>query len=752
MTTDNQDRLHPDFRSLLTWIVSGVLVYLLVSGAFVYWLPFSVYTQYSVIVHASAGVLAFLPTCLVVYLHWRRRANDVADWTASLARLSVLLLALSLVSGMLIVLQATFGTAVQDVWLFSHQLAALAFGVALFLHLLPILQRYRTTPSTQRRLARRWFLVAATVIATVPMVATSWLSGDEQATSHFQAFSDSYEWRYGKDRPFWPSRARITEAPWQAELQKELQAFMAPEEQSRLLGVLVEFDDADGGPLTRLENSAVRMGFRETRMDKLRDALVRAEESIRKEGALREETMLGSATCGSSGCHDQIYNEWLPSAHGFSAIDILFQDVQEALADASGVAETRSCAGCHDPVALLSGARDGSPIHGDDLVVHEGNSCLVCHSIIETDTLGNGGYVLQVPERYLFSGNFGFKNSLNKFLIRSYPDHHVKSFGRPLYEQSEFCAACHKQVNSAGMDTSVGIAQDQNEFDSWRQGHWYHEDDPAKTISCSECHMPYVESNDPGGDRHRSHRTLGSNMYIPVVQGIPGGEEQAARTVAWLRGEIGIPEIAEKWVDGPVVAMTIVAPDRIAPGELINLALVLQNNKTGHDFPAGPLDILASWIEVKVEDNLGRTLLHLGNPEGDQPTLDAPVVYKADWYDRRGLPVERHDIWEAVGASYKRSLESGSADVVDVPFRCPVVARPRISDSFSEKGPGERKSDVVFSIDNAAVTELTVTARVLYRKANPEFLARVYGVETPVQAPIIELNRAVHLIEVTGGD
>ena len=186
----------------------------------------------------------------------------------------------------------------------------------------------------------------------------------------------------------------------------------------------------------------------------------------------------------------------------------------------------------------------------------------------------------------------------------------------------------------------------------------------------------------------------------------------------------------------------------IEPGELVNITLVLHNNKTGHDFPAGPLDILSSWIELKVEDNLGRTLLHLGDPAGDKPTLDAPVVYKADWYDKRGLPVERHNIWEVVGSSYKHSLESGDVESVDVAFRCPAIARPKISDSFSEEGPGERKSDVVFSIENDLVTEITVTARLLYRKADPEFIARTYGLESAFEAPAVELNVATHTITV----
>jgi len=176
---------------------------------------------------------------------------------------------------------------------------------------------------------------------------------------------------------------------------------------------------------------------------------------------------------------------------------------------------------------------------------------------------------------------------------------------------------------------------------------------------------------------------LGSNMYIPVLQNLPGGQEQAEQTIAWLRGEIEIPEIEYKWDTGPVVEIKIVAPDEVKPGELVNLRLHLYNNKTGHEFPAGLLDVLESWVELTVEDNLGNVLMQLGNEKVVNPSLDAPVIYKADWYDSRGLPIERHKLWEVVGASYRRALVSGGEDIVDVPFRCPSLARPRLSGSVS---------------------------------------------------------------------
>ena len=41
-------------------------------------------------------------------------------------------------------------------------------------------------------------------------------------------------------------------------------------------------------------------------------------------GAFDPRTMAGSGTCGSSGCHEQIYEEWKPSAHRYAAMDPVF--------------------------------------------------------------------------------------------------------------------------------------------------------------------------------------------------------------------------------------------------------------------------------------------------------------------------------------------------------------------------------------------------------------------------------------------
>jgi len=750
----------------LTWMTTSILMYGFLSGLAILILPFGAFAQYSVLVHTAVGILSCVPICWLIYLHWNRHNKNVPPLVGRVAIVATALFAICILAGIIMSLQAVFGTWVTPTIRNVHLVAGLLLGLALVAHLVPIIlrNRNRNTPASNRRPAGDKFAAIGVSGIAILFVITFVLAESRTQATNFQPFDDKYSWLFDDDRPFWPSQAGILNPPWQSRLHDSLRQTLDDAELRTLQAELANWKSADGGPITALRAAIDSITADDLLQQQLLQILGEAEIDLKQTGAIRPEAMTGSAGCGVSGCHETIYEEWLPSAHGFAATDVLFQRVQQILSDTEGPEHTRLCAGCHDPVALLSGTRVGTLESNHSLVTFEGNSCLVCHSTVSTvsgEGGGNGGYVLQIPDRYLFEQDeSGFSQLLSHFLLRSYPYHHVSTYARPLYKTSEFCAACHKQTPLPGVRTSAGIAQEQNEYDSWREGRWYHEEDEKLRIECRECHMPLVDSDEPAsGDehdtyrsssdgKHRSHRMLGSNMYIPVVQNLPGGQEQAEQTIAWLRGEREIPEIESKWDTGPIVEIEIMAPDEIKSGELVNLKLHLYNNKTGHEFPAGLLDVLESWVELTVEDNLGNVLMQLGNEKVVNPSVDAPVIYKADWYDSQGLPIERHKLWEVVGASYRRALTSGEEDIVDVPFRCPSLARPRLSGSASEVGAGERRSDVVLAIESDQITELRITARLLFRKANPEFLALIYDLEPAIEPPVIELNSASHIIKI----
>ena len=165
----------------------------------------------------------------------------------------------------------------------------------------------------------------------------------------------------------------------------------------------------------------------------------------------------------------------------------------------------------------------------------------------------------------------------------------------------------------------VGWVQLQNQYDNWANSHWNKKGDPRKTVECRECHMPLVASTDPAagdaldynrqsGDRkHRSHRFIAANTIIPHAQRdeLPGWEEHLRLTEEWLKGNLPVPEIADKWANGPIVTVNLTVPPSVAPGETIPLKVTMGSNKVGHDFPTGPLDIIQSWLEIHVTDGAG---------------------------------------------------------------------------------------------------------------------------------------------------
>ena len=44
----------------------------------------------------------------------------------------------------------------------------------------------------------------------------------------------------------------------------------------------------------------------------------------------------------------------------------------------------------------------------------------------------------------------------------------------------------------------------------------------------------------------------------------------------------------------------------------MNIQVVITNNKVGHDFPTGPMDIIQAWVESEVTDQDGNEVFASG--------------------------------------------------------------------------------------------------------------------------------------------
>lgn len=723
------DRAIPEWRSKLTGLTGALLLFEIVTGLTLYLLPFGRLNQFGLLLHTILGVAMILPIVWYSYAHWLKRKGGNFSHFQLLGYLSVALLLVSFVSGSVVTWQGLQAERLNVAWDLLHLVSSLVFSIFVLLHLTTLIFRKlgRLGPAPGLVEARRRFylnmLLGFAVFAGLCLLAL-WTYPAPQI---HKAFDEDYNWRFGKDRPFAPSFAKIDDEEIRDNLQQKVSALLPTNEVDLFQQKFSKLQAPDVGMFSNIQESL--KGLTALNEKKLEQIFDETAQEIQAGGALTAKAMAGSASCGSSNCHNQIYQEWLPSAHRYSSMDDMFQEVQKLMVEETSAEHTRYCAGCHDPISLFSGAKNSSNITLSAQGADEGASCMVCHSIVQADIQGNGNYTLKAPQRYLYELAEGdWAKTISDFLIRTYPQQHLQSFSRALYKTPEFCGACHKQYLDVEVNTDIGKVQGQNQYDNWKNSRWYKEKTEDST-TCRECHMPLVDnSKDPArGDvldynrskndgKHRSHRTLGTNQYIPALHKLEGQKLHTELTEKWMRGEIEIPEIAHKWTAGSALRVEIKVDDLVQAGQEVDLRVRILNNKAGHDFPTGPMDMIQAWIEVEVSDDKGEVIYHGGYLDDKGFVQGLPVIYRADGFDRKGQLIDRHNLWDLVGASYKRTLFPGMSDSIKVPFTVPE------------------------SVD--VKQNLNIKVKLQYRKANPEFLDRVYGEEKQVRTPVTTIGQA----------
>jgi hypothetical protein len=677
-----------EWRAKLAILVMGLLLFETLTGLAIYLLPFSLPIQFMVLVHTGAGLVFIIPYALYQMRHWSVYRRQTMTHVKMTGYLSLLATAICGVSGIVVTAQAVFATRIGYVWDTVHIVSTFAFIAFALPHVVTLVIRNsklkdkeRISPilAAERRFG--WGTLGVTVVLFA--VTALWMYAYEPVEFR-NAFPADYNFTHGEDEPFRPSLARTSTG-----------------------------------------------------------------------GAFDPKSLSGSRSCGTSGCHEEIVKEWEPSAHRYSALDAAFQKVQQVMGEQNGPESTRYCGGCHDPISLFSGTKN---IFVEDLTdlagYQEGVSCLACHAIKETDVKGNAAYIIVQPERYAFEmEDSETARFLSDFLIRAYPKQHIESLSHRLFKSPEFCAACHKQFIDQEIN-KVGWVQLQNQFDNWRKSRWNKEGDPTETIECRECHMPLVaNSKDPArGDpldynrsakdrKHRSHRFLGANQFMPLLHELPGGEEHASLVKDWLRGEIEIPEIADKWKQGPAVPIELELPEQAAPGEPIEIQVAITNNKVGHDFPTGPLDIIQAWLELVVKDDEGTVIYDSGTRDDRHFIEPGSFIFKAEAVDQYGNLIDRHNLWEMVGVRYRRTLFPGFSDVAEFAFNCPATLNT----------PGQESPEVKsfrFKAPPSGSRKLHVEAKLQYRKIDQFLVNFLYGEDSGLTTPVTTISETTGSIEV----
>lgn len=356
---------------------------------------------------------------------------------------------------------------------------------------------------------------------------------------------------------------------------------------------------------------------------------------------------------------------------------------------------------------------------------------MICHAVRQVDERGIGSYVLGIPKAYLYEFNKArYAIFINHFLIRVYPVQHDCDYDLKIVRDAKSCAPCHKEYDVVGK--YPGLLQVETQYDDWKHRKWNTDRDPARRLRCQQCHM-YVESApnrslaDPYdlavglGLQYRNHRFAAANQYMPSALSSPGAEEQTRVVNQWLTGKREVPEIQKVWPRGPIVPMKIEAPSSVRTGVYLDLRVVLTNNKAGHSFPTGPLNVVRVWIELEVYDKTGKKVFHSGELDQEDHVEAGSYVLRPIAITEDGHSIMTTDIWHPEGPQFRPAINPGES--VSFEYHVPVP--------------------------KAVTGPLVVRARLRYRKANQFFMDEVYS-PYHREAPVTDISSASEETAVDG--
>ena len=404
-------------------------------------------------------------------------------------------------------------------------------------------------------------------------------------------------------------------------------------------------------------------------------------------GKFIDQRQIGNShTCEP--CHQQITDQWRSSMHQQAASDQSYITNINLLEKNRGISATRYCEGCHAPVALLSGQLSEGGTHGgkpDTLAFNEGVGCMGCHGIRKAEHVkGVASYLYEPSNDYLFANSTNpIGQSINNFLIRINPSLHRKDMARDVLAKPELCATCHAQFMDKDMN-NWGWVKMQDEYRAWLDSPYSGQNQQTFSHTdkkrCHDCHMPLVKGNDPSSNSDNllvDHRTIGANTAIPQIN---GDKQQLEKTKDFLqsgkvRVTIDLPNRSDairddKYVDENLIS-SLESPAFGYLGETIDIKTTINNIGVGHNFPGGTTDINEVWMQFRVVDGQSKLVYESGNLKNDGTVDEKSIFFRSLPIDRKGKLVWKHDLFNMVGRSYKKTVPAGESDVIEYQFNIP---------------------------------------------------------------------------------
>jgi tetratricopeptide (TPR) repeat protein len=439
-------------------------------------------------------------------------------------------------------------------------------------------------------------------------------------------------------------------------------------------------------------------------------------------GIIPANFFMTSAACGR--CHKEIYDQWNSSAHHFSSFNNQwYRKSIEYMQDVIGTKPSKWCAGCHDHAVFFNGRFDRpikEQIHTPE--AQAGLACTSCHSIVHVkSSMGQGDFTIEYPPLHdLAVSEQKVLSWSHDYLLRLAPRPHRETFLKNFHtvQTAEFCSACHK----VHLDVPVNDYRwfrGFNEYDNWQasgvsgQGarSFYY---PKKAQKCADCHMPLMDSKDPGArdGKIHSHRFPAANTALPyvnqdaeqlkVIQDFLRDGQVSVDVFAIVRtGEAKAPlaaraagaaesRLASTFAQGEETMSygggqafltppaEVIGPiDKIVPsvrrGESVRVEVVVRTRKVGHFFPGGTVDAFDVWVELLARDDKGRVVFHSGAVEGEGkgPVEPGAHFYRSLQLDDHGNVINKRNAWMTRSVAYVRLIPPGAADTIHYRLRVP---------------------------------------------------------------------------------
>ncbi len=395
------------------------------------------------------------------------------------------------------------------------------------------------------------------------------------------------------------------------------------------------------------------------------------------------KSFLTAEYCGH--CHKESYHQWRQSAHANSFRTPWYLRNVNMLIDEKGVQYARHCEGCHNPVALLSGdLSQGMPRKRP--FASEGVTCMTCHAMVSTTTMGTGSWVMGIPAVLVDEHGQPITSPVPDSEILAHLDRHSQAVMRPLLSTPEFCAACHKAAIPKTLDDYKWLRAF-TVYDEWQNSSFakqsplpFYRKDSVST--CQTCHMKSAPLPSGASDYTSTqgmledHRWVGANTLIPQFYKYP---DQAAKVDAFLKTGVfnvdlfalEIESAGATRNDSVLVAPLGLTSFSLAGGETLVADVVIQNKGIGHSFVPEQRDFYESWVNFVVKDGTGKTLAESGflQPNGDLDTEAHSFTNRI--INKQGQFNDLHQIWHNRVLAYNNTIQSGRSQIVRYRFRLP---------------------------------------------------------------------------------